>query len=155
MACVWYHRTGDGRFLDRARHSASYLRDVAQPGVRGPVDGRVYTFDTGIFASALLDLFAASGDPSFLREATQRLDWLLARASGVSLAAPVPEEDVADAQRDARPLRRAGHLTKMAPPLPKGWRAAEDKRYRAAALRLFGGGLSLQRPAGGFAIDGP
>ena len=153
MACVWYHRTGDGRFLDRARHSASYLRDVAQPGVRGPVDGRVYTFDTGIFASALLDLFAASGDPSFLREATQRLDWLLARASGVSLAATVPEEDVADAQRDAWPLRRAVHLAKMALPLLKGWRATEDERYRAAALRLFGWALSLQQPDGRFAID--
>src|SRR2546430_3296692 len=136
MACVWYHRTGDGRFLDRARHSASYLRDVAQPGVRGPVDGRVYTFDTGIFASALLDLFAASGDPSFLREATQRLDWLLARASGVSLAATVPEEDVAGAPRDGWALRRAGDLSKKAPPLLQGWRAATDERCRRAALRL-------------------
>src|SRR2546430_2546458 len=96
MACVWYHRTGDARFLDRARHSASYLRDVAQPGVRGPVDGRVYTFDTGIFASALLDLFAASGDPSFLREATQRLRRALRRPAAGWVAAAQNADGLVD-----------------------------------------------------------
>jgi uncharacterized protein YyaL (SSP411 family) len=152
MACVWYRRTGDARFLERARRSAAYLLQVAPTGVRGPTDGRVYTFDTGIFASALLDLFTIGRQEEYLIEAHRRLEWLLQRASGGSPAATVPEEGVRPGP-DAWPLRRSVHLAKMALPLLKGWRATGEDRFREAASRLFDWALALQHRDGRFAID--
>jgi uncharacterized protein YyaL (SSP411 family) len=152
MACVWYRRTRDARFLDRARQAAAFLLRTSQPAVRGPSDGRIYSFDTGILATGLLDLFAVTQEPGHLDEARRRLDWLLERASGGSMAATVPEE-APRPKLDAWPLRRSIHLGKMALPLLKGWRVTEDSRYRDAARRLFEWALALQRDDGRFAID--
>jgi hypothetical protein len=153
MACIWYRRSGDERFLERARRSAAYLVKVAQPGVRGPSDGRAYTFDTGIMASGLLDLYAITAEEYYLAEARRRLDWLRSLTKNGSLPATVPEQAGSPLPQDAWSLRRSVHLAKVALPFLKGWRATRDERDRESARHLLTWALSCQSPEGRFYID--
>ena len=157
LACIWYRRARDRRYLERARRSAEYLLEVSRPGVRGPTDQRIYVFDTGILASGLLDLFATTRDASYLAEAKRRLDWLLAQFDGASLPATVPEATAPGRGRGGGrrgwPLRRSIHLGKVALPFLKGWRATQREEYRDAARRLFAWALPFQTPDGRFRIS--
>jgi hypothetical protein len=154
MGCIWYRRTGDARYLERARRAAAYLLEVARPAMRGPLDGRVYTFDTAILASGLLDLFAVTKDEGYRAEAQHRLEWLLEHSGddGAPPATVHPVDEEGPASWGNWPLRRSVHLAKIAVPLLKGWRVTQDERYRATARRLVEWAVGLQGPDGRFAI---
>jgi hypothetical protein len=149
VGCVWFRRTGDARYLERARRCAEFMIRLAQPGVPGPEEERVYLFDTGILVSGLVDLFAVTSENRFREEAIKRLDWMLGHFDGHSFAATHPES------RSPSGLwqhRRSVHLGKLALPLLKVWRVTGNQAYRDGADALLDWALALQEPDGRFRI---
>lgn len=149
LACILFRRTGKAIFLNRARECADYLRSINKIGGIPSYQGsNLYTFDTGIFISGLLDFYEISKEELYLREATKSLSWLMKYFDGEKFSA-------VEGHIDPKLWYETSsiHLTKLAIPLIKAWIKFEDEKYKEAAVELLKWAGELQEKNGRFKIN--
>lgn len=148
LSCIFFKRTKNKRFLERAKVCASYLMNLSKnAGIRGPLDNILYTFDTGIYISGLFDLYDISKNIVYLRAAEKSLEWLCNLFDGKKFLAI--EENITG-EWDKEP---SVHLTKLAIPLLKASIYLHDEKYTEICLKLLRWAKNLQTTSGRFVIN--
>jgi hypothetical protein len=108
-------------------------------------DNLLYSFDTGIFVSAILDLYMLTNDEIYLNEASKSLKWLNSLWDGTKFLAV-----------DREPKRKewhhvpSVHIAKLALPLAKASTCLENAEYKKIAIRLLNTYKHLLTENGGF-----
>lgn len=149
LSCILYKQTHKQIFLSRAEECAKYLmRTSDNGGVASYVDGSTYAFDTGIFISALFDLFEVSRKPIYLAEAQKSMSCLLLYWNGEELSAT--NASPANEKWYNRP---SAHLAKMAIPLMKGSYYLKDISYEKIASAMLDKYRRFQSQEGRFRIE--
>ena len=133
LACILYKQTKDVEFIQRAEDCAEYLISLSIDGLPGYYDNLKYLFDTGIFISALFDLYNLTKKEKYIDEAHKRLKWLCSYFDGKKFPAVVGQSNSNDWDKVS-----SVHLAKLAIPLLKGYQNLGDKRYKNIADSIFG-----------------
>jgi len=144
-----FKRNKERRFLERAEKCAEYMTRINKHGaVPNFADNLSYAFDTGIFISAMFDLYALTKNDSYLKQADKSLNWLYSLWNGRYFSAvdQLPEER----EWYHRP---SVHLVKLAIPLLKAAESLGDKRHEATALTLLQEYKQLQEEDGRFRLN--
>lgn len=148
LSCILYKRKKEQRFLDRAETCAEYMMQINKNGlVPCFSDNLLYAFDTGIFISGILDLYALTKKEVYLNEAKKSLDGLYSLKNGKSFLAvnKVP----ADKEWYHTP---SVHLAKLALPLLKASVYLGEEKHKLTAVKLLESYKPLQSKEGNFRI---
>ncbi len=147
LCSILYKRKEDRRFLERAEDCAEYMTGLnSGGGIPHLGHGAEYTFDTGIYVSAILDLYGLTENEAHKIEASKRLRWLVPMLDG-EVKASVPKTE------EGRWYNRPSvHLSKMAIPLLKASACFDDEGYERIALDLLDRYRELQTELGNFLI---
>jgi len=148
LACILYKESGDDRFLERAENCAEQLIRLSEDGLPGHSDNVKYLFDTGIFISALFDLYDITKSQRYINQAQQRLQWLCTHFDGRKFPSVATCSD--GGGWDKIP---SVHLAKLAIPLLKGFTKLKDEKYKGMAESLLSWAAELQTDEGRFRIN--
>ncbi len=170
--CASHARTGDPRTLASATAAGDWLLRTAHPDTGGfrclwpltpsrfdyKID-QIYTFDTGVIVSGLVNLYRAGGDARHLAAARTAADWLLRvmqKRDGLFL----PVYDIAAGTPPAESpaewsLCAGAYHTKVALGLLNLFEVTGAAAYRDAAVAACDAALALQRPDGRFVTFPP
>jgi len=149
LACIIYERRKDKIFLERAEKCAEYMIKVNKNGaVPCFADGLLYAFDTGIFISGILDLYAINKKEVYLREAEKSLNWLYSNWNGENFAAV--NEIPAKKRWYHVP---SAHIAKLAISLLKASIYFENTEHEKTALKLLDKYKLLQLEDGNFQVE--
>lgn len=143
-----YRRKKESRFLERAKTCAEYMTRISRNGgVPSFSDNLLYAFDTGIYISAMFDLYNITSDKTLLKEAKKSLNWLdTLWEMKLSAVDKVPE-------KTAWYHLPSVHLAKMVIPLLKASISLKDSKYEERALEILGKYGKLQMEDGGFKVN--
>jgi uncharacterized protein YyaL (SSP411 family) len=149
LSCMLFKRNKKREFLERAEKCAEYMSRINKQGaVPNFADNLSYTFDTGIFISAMFDLHSLTKDDSYLKQASRSLDWLYSLWNGRYFYAV----DQLPKEREWY-HRPSVHLVKLAIPLLKAAKSLGNKRHEATALTLLQEYKQLQEEDGRFRLN--
>jgi uncharacterized protein YyaL (SSP411 family) len=111
-------------------------------------DDLLYSFDTGVYASGLFDLYALTKKEAYLNEAEKSLRWIFSLWNRRQFAAvnKVPKN------RDWYHVPSV-HLSKLVIPLIKASAHFNDQEYMRTAFELLKKCKRLQNEDGGFRIN--
>lgn len=149
VASLLYKYKGDKIFLDRARECADYLISISRDGgLPYYGDDLLYTFDTGVFVSALFDLYQIAKKDIYLVAAKKSLDWLERFWDGEKFHA-------VDRQNNNTEWAHLPsiHLVKLAIPLLKGRNFLKDDKYERLSMDLLNWGMKFQQEDGRFILN--
>jgi hypothetical protein len=170
--CACHARTGDPRTLASAAAAGDWLLRTAHPETGGfrclwpltpsrfdyKVD-QIYTFDTGVIVSGLVNLYLAGGETRYLDAAVTAADWLLRvmrKDDGLFLpvydiarGAPAPEST------NEWSLCAGAYHTKVALGLLNLFTVTGTTAHRDAAVAACDAALALQQPDGRFVTFPP
>jgi uncharacterized protein YyaL (SSP411 family) len=154
LACILFNREKRISFLERAEKCAEYLMKI---GVNGSLPSYNYTphyrsnirfsFDAGIFASSMFDLYSITKKDVYLNTAKKSLKWLENQYDGRKFA---PTND--PKYEKNRPFFTHVQLTKLAIPLLKAWIYLKEEKYKEMATNLLEWSKTLQLEDGRFVI---
>lgn len=149
LSCILHARRGDPQFLKRAERAAAFMEKIrVNGGVPSFSDSLSYVFDTGIFVSGVLDLYALTNKEQYLRAAEESLQWILRlwEEKPYSSTSEIPEEP-------AWHHLPGVHLAKLAIPFIKASKYSGNKEYEDVATEILGKFKNLQTPEGAFRIS--
>jgi hypothetical protein len=149
LSCALFERNQDERFLKRAEVCARYMMGISKNGaVPCFGDNLLYSFDTGIFVSAILDLYMLTNNAVYLEEADKSLRWLISLWDGKRFLA-------VDRQPESVEWHHVPsvHLVKLAIPLAKAWACFKIEEYKKIALQLLDTYKHLQKENGSFGVS--
>jgi len=147
LSSILYKKYEDDVFLERAKECAAFLmKNNLNGGLLNYGDNLLYTFDTGIYVSGLLDLYTVTDNEIYLHEAEESLNWLLNFWDGNQFLAvnkcPIKKE---------WSHNKSVHLTKLVIPLLKASYYLDEK-YKRYVYKLLSFGKSLQMENGSFQV---
>jgi len=149
LSCILFKRTGEQNFLKRAEKLAAYIMRISRQGaVPNLADNLLYTFDTGIFISAMFDLYEVTNNNAYLEQARKSIDWLYSLWDGRQFLAV-----------DKSPKNnnwyqtQSVHLVKLVIPLLKAAEYFDDKKYVSTAMVLLQEYKQLQEKDGRFRLN--
>lgn len=148
LACILFRESKDVRFLQRAKDCVEYLINLSPDGLPGHSDNLKYLFDTGIFISALFDLYSITKIETYVNEAHKRLKWLCAYFDGEKFPAVIGHLNSKDWDKVS-----SIHLAKLSIPLLKGWKMFTTESYRKISEQLLSWTAHLQTKEGRFRIN--
>jgi uncharacterized protein YyaL (SSP411 family) len=149
LSCILFKRSGDQKFLVRAKKLADYMASINRRGaVPNFSDGRLYAFDTGIFISAMFDLYEVTKNIIYLEQACESLNWLYTLWDGRRFSAVHQPYESREWYRC-----QSVHLVKLVIPLFKAAEHLGDPKYRATAVTLLQEYTPLQEEDGRFRIN--
>ena len=141
LCCILHEKLKDKFYLARAKECAKYLINLVKKYENMiPFNGKKYTFDTGIFISALVDLYKISKNSLYIKQAKKSLKALLDYWDGEKF---LPGDNIDESDW---PEFYSVHLVKLAIPLLK------MKKYKIAK-KLLKWGMKLQGKNGEFIIN--
>jgi len=149
LCCILYERRRDTIFLERAEKCAEYMMKISKNGgIPCLEDGLLYTFDTGIFISGMLDLYAINTKEVYRQKVEESLKWLCSMWNGEQFAAvnDVPA-------RKGWEHAPSVHLVKLAIPLLKASFYLRDTNCERKAFKILDKYMSFQLKEGRFQID--
>ncbi|MEM3641869.1 MAG: hypothetical protein QXH37_08120 [Candidatus Bathyarchaeia archaeon] len=149
LSCILFKRSGKQKFLERAKKLAEYMTSVIEHGaVPNFSDNLMYTFDTGIFISAVFDLYEITRNNAYLEQAKKSLNWLYTLWDGNKFFAVDPRF------MDNKWYRvQSAHLVKLAIPLFKAAEYLNEPKHLATAIKLLQAYKPLQEKDGRFRIN--
>ncbi len=166
LMCALYARTQDRRYLESARAAGDWLVRTAHPECGGfrclwPLTpsrfdykfDQIYTFDTGVIVSGLVDLYRASGEARYLAAAVTASDWLLrvmAKPGGAFAPVYLPDTGEKPETDKEWSLCSGAYHTKVAIGLINLYAATGIERYRQAAVAACDFALGFQQADGRF-----
>lgn len=148
LACILYKEKGNDKFLQRAKDCAEYLLKLSKDGLSGHSDNIKYLFDTGIFISALFDLYDITKIEKYINGAHSRLEWLCSYFDGEKFPSITDHTDSKEWHKVS-----SVHLAKLAIPLSKGWQELNEKKYKSIAKNLLDWTIKFQNDGGRFRIN--
>ncbi len=166
LMCYLYQETGDSRFLDSATGAGDWLvRTAYQPdgGFRClfPLvpsryefkHSQLYTFDTGVILSGLVNLYRATQRPLILAAAVTTADWLIRdmqKPDGTFYAVyDVDQRTMIESDKEWS-LCSGSYHTKVAIGLANLYDATRHDKYLQAAVKACDIALTFQQPDGRF-----
>lgn len=147
---ILYNRTGNEIFLNLAEKSANALITIARRnngGIPGYDTKILYTFDTGIYISGLMDLYNITKKKKYFIEAKRSSDWLMKFCDGEKFLATNSKRNY------SWDLMPSIHLTKLSIPLLKIWKKTKVKEYLKVVINLLDWGKKLQTKNGRFMMN--
>jgi len=149
LSCILFKRTGDRKFLERAEKIATYLMSIGrQGGIPNLVDNLLYAFDTGIFTSAMFDLYEVTKNNTYLGQACKSINWLYSLWDGRHFH-PVDKASYKNKWYQTRSV----HLVKLVIPLLKAAEYLDDEKYKSTAMLLLEEYKQLQEKEGRFRLN--
>lgn len=148
LSAILYSRLNDEQFLERAKTSAAYMAGITKDGgVPSFSDNLLYTFDTGIYISGVLDLYEVTKQSQYLEDAEKSLQWLLRlwKDKPFSAVNEMPAES-------AWYHQSAVHLVKLAIPFIKASVYLKNSEYENTALELLDKYKKFQMENGSFRV---
>jgi len=149
LCSILYNRTKDKRFLQRAETCAKFMTKINRAGgVPCLRDNLLYSFDTGVYASALFDLYKLTRKEVYLSEAEKSLRWIQSLWDRRKFAAVnrIPRN------KEWYHLTSV-HLSKLVIPFIKASKLLKDQNYMRTAFELLDKCKKLQNQDGGFRIN--
>jgi uncharacterized protein YyaL (SSP411 family) len=149
LSCLLYRLLKEKVFLERAVKCAHYMDQVINDGaVPGIPDGLFYVFDTGIYVSGLFDLYDATKEEAYLKQAQQSIEWMYSKWDGEKFSAV----DHVPYQKKWYHLPSV-HLAKMSIPLLRAASYLKDVEHEKIAHKLLEKYKRLQLDRGNFQIN--
>jgi uncharacterized protein YyaL (SSP411 family) len=149
LSCILFKRTGEQKFLERAEKIATYMMSVdRQGGIPNLVDNLLYTFDTGIFISAMFDLYEITRNDAYLEQACKSINWLHSLWDGRQFL-PTNKSP----KKSEWYQTRSVHLVKLVIPLLKAAEYLGDEKYKSTAMLLLEEYKQLQEKDGRFRLN--
>jgi len=138
LNCILHKRQKEDKFLERAEICANYMMTITENGaVPCFADNLFYTFDTGIFISGMLDLYAINKKESYLRETEKSLQWLYLNQTGSEVdGRKFAAVDKVPAKKEWHHIPSV-HLAKLAIPLLKASVYLDNPEYEKTAFELL------------------
>lgn len=166
LMCALYDSTQDERFLTSARGAGDWLVRTAHPTTGGfrclyPIQstrfdykqGQIYTFDSGVILSGLVDLFRATGAASYLAAAVTVADWLVRdvqKPNGAFFPVYNVDENAFLESDQEWSLCSGSYHTKVAIGLINLFEVTGNTKYRDAAVKACDFALLFQKADGRF-----
>lgn len=154
LACILFKRKRQTIFLERAEKCAEYLMKISVDGSLPSYNYTPYyrsnvhfSFDSGILASAMFDLYDITKKDAYLNAAKKSLKWLENQYDGKKFA---PTND--SRYEKSRPFFTHIQLIKLAIPLLKAWTCLREEKYKEMAINLLEWSKTLQLEDGRFVI---
>lgn len=164
--CYLYDLTGDKRYLDSGIGAADWLLHTAHPETGGfrclfPItstrfdykNSQIYTFDTGVIISGLVDVYRASSNDQYLAAAVKAADWIIRDVQKPN-GAFYPVYDVDKRQflesNNEWSLCPGSYHTKVAIGLVNLYTMTQNPIYKEAAEKACDFALTFQQPDGRF-----
>ena len=153
LACILHKESGDIEFIHRAKSCAEYLLKLSKDGLTGHSDNIKYSFDTGIFISALFDLYEVTKIGKYIEEAYIRLEWLSSYFDGEKFPAIIGNGVNKNWHNESWDKISSVHLAKLAIPFLKGFQELKHEKYKSIVLSLLNWAMKLQNDEGRFRIN--
>lgn len=149
LSCILFKRSGEQKFLVRAKKLADYMASINRQGaIPNFSDGLLYAFDTSIFISAMFDLYKVTKNSAYLEQARESLEWLYTLWDGRRFSA-VDKPSTSGEWYQCQSI----HLAKLAIPLLKAAEHLGDSKHMATAITLLQEYKQLQEEDGRFRIN--
>lgn len=148
LSSILYTRRNDEQFLKRAKTSAEYMTKITKDGGAPSFsDNLLYTFDTAIYVSGVLDLYAVTKQDQYLQDAEKSLQWIMRlwKDKPFSAVNEIPAES-------AWYHQSAVHLVKLAIPFIKASVYLRSSEYENTALELLDKYAKFQTEDGSFIV---
>jgi hypothetical protein len=166
LMCACYARTADARLLESATAAAEWLIRTAHPETGGfrclwPLTpsrfdykfSQIYSFDTGVIISGLVNLYRATRDERYRAAAVRAADWLLRdmrKASGAIAPVYHIESGTTPESEAEWSLCSGAYHTKVALGFTTLFEVTGTDAYRDAAIEICDASLSFQQLDGRF-----
>lgn len=153
LACDIYKENRDIILIQRAKDCTEYLLKLSKDGLPGHSDNIKYLFDTGIFISALFDLYKVTKIEKYIDEAYIHLEWLCSYFDGEKFPSIVNCVENSKWDNKCWDKLPSVHLAKLAIPLLKGFQEINVKKYKDISNSLLNWAVKLQTNEGRFKIN--